>query len=145
MRHLAVSGAHDPGILDLTNHFDGGSLDGVRAFDQAVRSVYAFRDENIEMIRDPRLMLADWETRGYLQGDCDDISTFSACVLTAMGVPCRFVAIRTDPSTFDYKHVFVEAWLTDPTIEKSSWYRVDATVSNATEMDYFGERMIQNI
>lgn len=139
MRNLASSGSHDPGIRGFANSYTGDSLNKLLGYDAKVRRVYRYRSENQELIRTPEFMLSDLIERGYLEGDCDDISTFSASVVRAMGITCRFVAIRTDPTTTDYKHVFIEAFA------NGGWYRVDATVSNKTEMVYYGERMTLNV
>jgi transglutaminase-like putative cysteine protease len=109
------------------------------AFDQAVRRVYHFRDEIMELIRTPEFMIHEWKELGILEGDCDDISTFNASVIRAMDIRSRFVCIRTNPSDSNFKHVFVEAFA------NNQWFRIDPTVSNATEFIYYGERMIQNV
>lgn len=108
-------------------------------FDRIVRRYYRYRDEMLELIRTPELMIHDLVDRGYLEGDCDDIATFSASVSVYLGLPTRLVSIRTDSIDFDYKHVFAESKI------DGTWLRLDATVSNALVMTSYGERMIQHV
>jgi hypothetical protein len=44
------------------------------------------------------------------QGDCDDFSMYTACLLTAAGVPAAFVTVAADSRTTDYSHVYVAAY-----------------------------------
>lgn len=139
MRMLAVRDARDSTIKNVANSFFGTDSQRVRSFDKWERRYYRFRDEYDEIIRAPLFMLQDLETFGYLEGDCDDITTFSACVCIAMGLPVRYVAIRTDPSRIDYLHVFCE------TLANGEWLRLDATVSPQTKMIFYGERMVLDV
>jgi transglutaminase-like putative cysteine protease len=81
----------------------------------------------------------DWNLRGYREGDCDDISTFIASVCRALGIAVRFVAIRTDPLDYEFKHVFCEV------APDGTWTGFDATVPAGTTMIYYGEPMIQSV
>jgi transglutaminase-like putative cysteine protease len=136
---LAVRDAQDSAIKNVAHSFMGTDAQRIASFDKWERRYYRFRDEQIEIIRAPVFMLEDLATFGYLEGDCDDITTFSACVCIAMGLPCRFVAIRTDPSRIDYLHVFCE------TLVNGEWLRLDATVSPQTNMIFYGERMVEYV
>lgn len=139
MSRLSRHGATNPAIKQWVNNLTGLDFEKLVQVDTAIRRVYRFRNEIQELIRTPEFMMEDWITRGYLEGDCDDISTFTAAVVGAIGLRVRFVAIRTDPATMDFKHVFVEVFV------DGNWYRLDATVSNQTDMQYYGERMVQNV
>lgn len=138
---LALSGSRTPEIQELADYFDRQNMtmqEALAQLDTAVRGVYRFRsDGEIEMIRTPQRMMQDWNVRGYLEGDCDDISTFLACVVRALGGVVRFVAIRTDPANPEFLHVFCEAKT------NGTWVRLDPTVSNSTDLVYYGVRMEQ--
>jgi hypothetical protein len=97
--------------------------------DHWVRSVFDYRPENEEVVRTPERMWEDLERTGRLEGDCDDIATFIASILVAMGYSTRFVAIRTNPNDPEFSHVYVEAWdglnwrVFDPTVEPGTVYQ----------------------
>jgi transglutaminase-like putative cysteine protease len=133
MAMLARRGAKSNEIISIANRFS------VASFDRWVRSVYVYRDEDIEMIRTPEFMIGDWKSRGYIEGDCDDIATFGASVFLAIGVPCRIVAIRTTTDNPNYRHVFVEILL------ENVWIRFDPTVSNETVFPVIGSPMILRV
>jgi hypothetical protein len=92
------------------------------------RSVYHYREEVEEVVRTPERMLHDFERQGYIEGDCDDISTFLAAAYKVLQFRVRFVVLRvTDPSEFE--HVFVEYW----SPQRNQWQRVDLTVPAYTQ------------
>jgi hypothetical protein len=106
-------------------------------FDAWFRQNYRYRPENEEIVRTPARMVADFNTLGYFEGDCDDAATFYAAVIRAMGFPVRFVAIRYDP-TPDFKHVFIEYK------NLFDWIRLDPTVAPGTQHIEV-ERMVENV
>jgi len=59
---------------------------------------------------------------GRAWGDCDDLSVFQAGILTALGIPARFVAIGTRRGNGKYSHVFCEVKL------MGDWYSMDHLV-----------------
>lgn len=60
----------------------------------------------------PDLQLSQFETNGYLYGDCDDSATLSAALLDSLGVRCWFVAIR-NLGEEEFSHVWVRAVASD--------------------------------
>lgn len=44
------------------------------------------------------------------QGDCDDFSMYTAALLLALNVPCKFVTVAASPASNDYSHVYVAAY-----------------------------------
>ena len=59
----------------------------------------------IESVTRPR-DIASWGV-----GDCDDYATWGACLLTALGVPCRFVTVAADARVpGEYSHVYLVAY-----------------------------------
>lgn len=102
-------------------------MDPIPDLDSWLRKHFMYRGENREVVRTPQYMLNQLERDGFLEGDCDDISTLYASFLKALHIPVRFVAIRADSSP-DFQHVFVEAWspgwtALDPTVIQGTVYR----------------------
>ena len=124
MAKLARAGASSAEIAGLAQWCSRVVSPGA-CLDSWVREHFRYRDENEEVIRTPQRMMHDLTTAGYIEGDCDDVSTLYASAFKAMGIPVRFVAIRYDNSA-DFKHVFVEA------LENLIWQRFDATVPQGT-------------
>lgn len=141
MRTLARKGSRSKDVLEYAATFEG-LPEGVALdkLDNDVRRVFHYRGEIQELIRTPEFMMEDWKERGYLEGDCDDVSTFFASVLIALGFNCRFVAIRTAADNVSFAHVFCEAQT-----KGKVWIRFDATVSNETILIYYGQRMEQGV
>jgi transglutaminase-like putative cysteine protease len=75
---------------------------------------------------------------GYLEGDCDDVSTFYAAIFKALGVPARFVAIRYTPNNPNFEHVFAQAY------DGRTWQTFDATVPAGTDIRAL-EQIVQEV
>lgn len=134
MRELALLGA---GLIDtdrLSKHFIG-----VPAFESYLRNHFVYRSENREVVRTVSRMLSDLALSGYVEGDCDDVATFIAAVLSRMGVRNRFVAIRYGGSP-EFLHVFVEWW----SMPDHQWVRFDPTVNPGT-IHQEDERMVVDV
>lgn len=129
MARLAREGATDPRIRELSS-YPVGTLDGW------VRRRFVYRPELEEIIRAVPFQLEDLQRLGYLEGDCDDVSTFLAAALLPR--PVRFVAIRTDPTNPEFLHVFVE------TLDAGRWVRLDPTVRRGTRHRYV-EAMTEDV
>lgn len=142
MRTLALHGSKFPAMRDFVSQLERRTdSETLIAFDNTVRRIFRYRGEINELIRTPEHMLEHLAERGFIEGDCDDIATFSGSVCASLHIPCRFVAIRTNPDSMDFKHVFCEA---KPDMV-DNWYRLDATVSAQTDMLYYGQRMEQTV
>lgn len=132
MRDLARQGAADSRVYQLASWV--GSAEGLEDF---LRSHFFYRAEHEEVVRSVPRMLSDLEAQGHIEGDCDDISTFICAVLAAMGISCRFVAIRYGGSE-EFLHVFPEyraPW---------EWIALDVTVPSGTVHE-FDERMVVDV
>lgn len=118
MRKLAREGAALPEISSIANSLrDGYGVDSL------LRSFFTYRPEHREVVRTVPRMIFDLDSLGYVEGDCDDISTLSAAFLSSMGIRNRFVAIRYGGSS-EFLHVFSE-WFYSPSQE---WVRMDVTI-----------------
>ena len=105
--------------------------------DTFLRSKFVYESELIETIQSPDYMLSGLEMSGRLIGDCDDISTLHAALLSALGFKVRFVAIRSIREQTDFDHVYIEVNLND------DWFMYDITLPLGTKIDYFGRLTIQ--
>lgn len=99
--------------------------------DTFLRDRFVYSHETIETLLYPDYMLNGLEMSGRLVGDCDDISTLHATLLTALGFPVRFVAIRSVRDDSNYDHVYLEANL------DGEWIMFDVTIPLHTEISYF--------
>lgn len=139
MARLARAAASDPEFCGFARRL--ATLNGIESF---VRSHFVYRDENEEIVRDPRFMLADMgrvDTNGrvvQLEGDCDDIATFYAAAVVAIGKAARFVAIRYTSGNPNFEHVFTQAY------DGGQWIILDATVPKGTRMQWI-ESMIEDL
>lgn len=130
MAVLARDGAADPAVRRVAEEiagrtfFNGGGLaETVTDLDRWIRLRYRFlEDGDLEVIQTPQLMLEEIYQLGFFQGDCDDVTTFGAAILKALGYVVRLVAIRTNPSNPEFLHVFLEA------NTPYGWRRLDPTV-----------------
>jgi transglutaminase-like putative cysteine protease len=103
-------------------------LQSVEAF---LRRRFQYVDEKIETLVSPDYMLQGLEITGAIRGDCDDISTLHAAILTCMDIKVRFVAIRSRQDDPNYDHVFMEAF------NGTDWVLYDITVPPGTPIEWF--------
>ena len=95
--------------------------------DHFCRTSFHYRSEENEIVRTPEFMLTDYETLGYCEGDCDDISTLICGLAHGAGIRSRLTAISTDPSR-ELSHVFAECFtgngwqIIDPTVQPGTTY-----------------------
>lgn len=99
--------------------------------DEFLRSRFVYADESIETLQHPEYMINGLEMSGRLVGDCDDISTLHAALLTCMGFKTRFVAIRSTFNDPNYDHVFIEAKHND------TWIPYDITLPLGAKIEWF--------
>lgn len=107
----------------LVNDFASGPGSFIRAVGRFTRASIRIIDEPDELLVHPLRMLSDIETEGVGFGDCDDVSMFSAALLTSVGIPARFRAVSPDPDYGHYRHVFTEYYL------GGEWFPLDLTLS----------------
>jgi len=105
--------------------------------DDFLRSKFIYVDEKIETLQTPDYMLSGLDMSGLLAGDCDDISTLHAALLTALGFQVRFIAIRSFREVSDFDHVYLEA------NNNGEWIMYDITLPLGTQVEYFGRIAIQ--
>lgn len=121
MALLARKAASDPAFA-----LRARILGSLQAVDEFVRANYRYRDEREEIVRTPQFMLNDLVRIGYMEGDCDDVSTLYAAFITALGFPSRLVAIRYNADNPNFEHVFAQAYAS------GNWQTFDATVAQGT-------------
>lgn len=104
--------------------------------DKFLRDHFIYVSEEIETLLTPEYMMNGYEMTGRFIGDCDDISTLHAALLTTLDCKVRFVAIRSTYDDPNFDHVYIEA-------EKDGeWVPYDITVPLGTEIEYFGRLTI---
>jgi transglutaminase-like putative cysteine protease len=131
MARLAREAKSNPWFNELAQSL--GDMDSV---DKFIRAHFRYRDEIEEIVRDPDWMINDLFNRlGWLEGDCDDVSTLYAAFASALGIRSRFVAIRYRPSNPNFEHVFTEVY------DGSQWRVCDATVAPGTVLQSLEEMM----
>lgn len=128
MAQLSRKAASDPDFLRTAQ-----ALGSLQMMDAYVRTHYKYRDEREEIVRTPEFMLNDLVRIGYMEGDCDDVSTLYAAFIKALGYPARFVAIRYNPDNPNFEHVFSQAYA------GGSWRTFDGTVQPGTILEAIEE------
>jgi transglutaminase-like putative cysteine protease len=128
MANLARMGSVNPKVKAYAEN-----IQSPYAIDRVLREVYQYRDEAEEIIRTPQFMLNDLETIGYLEGDCDDIATFTASLTKAMNIPTRLTGVMAN-SVEEYDHVFSEFAI------NGQWFPIDLTVPEGTVYQIWGYR-----
>lgn len=99
--------------------------------DTFLRDRFVYMPETIETLLYPDYMLNGLEMSGRLVGDCDDITTLHATLLTALGFPVRLVAIRSARDNSNYDHVYLEANL------NGEWIMFDVTIPLHTDVEFY--------
>jgi transglutaminase-like putative cysteine protease len=133
MAALVRDAAHQPIVREAALPLVGGpwSTDTAQlleAIDQFVRANMTLVDEPEELIQRPEWLVAQIRSRQPVYGDCDDATVLGLSLASALGVPCRIVAIRRaeDP---EYSHVFGECLVTDRQRGMMGWQRLDPTIA----------------
>jgi hypothetical protein len=116
MAMLARSGSRE--LLNF------GLVPSLAEIEPLLRSVWCFEPEADETLRTIAEQVRNFETRGFLVGDCDDAAIVAAAAALVAGAsPVRFVAIRWKAEP-EFSHVFTEArglgW-------NENWIRMDPT------------------
>lgn len=133
MAGLARNASQSPVFKQFT-----GIFKDAHDVDFAIRPRYEYTPEPVETLFAPEYNLAYFIDFGKVIGDCDDIAMFYAAIFYAMGIPCRFVAMKTKRNNPDYFHVVVEAF------EQQRWKRFDPTVTPGLVQYDYGQ-MIVNV
>lgn len=139
MALLANDAARDPAFREFAFQFPGW-----RDVLSWTLAHFRYRDEYLEVVRDPRKMLEDVGKRdGFgrvmdLEGDCDDVATFLVAVLKVLGYRVRLLAMRTSESTAEFEHVVAQCF------DSGEWITLDPTVSPGTQMTVLDE-LIQTV
>lgn len=140
MRSLVLESLLHPKLVNLATSIWYDSNKNPRALiekvDTYLRRSFIWKEDEVngipmEAIQTPDWMIQGREQTGHFIGDCDDISTLEAAILTAMGIQCRFVVIRSKPDTMVYDHVYVEA------LADGKWIVSDITVPKDTVHQYY--------
>jgi len=100
----------------LTRHFAGHIVNGARSTDARARALknwltprYRFAPDplELEVITAPDLQLCQYQTYGFLSGDCDDLAVTVAALGALAGLAPRFVVIALEPGG-PFEHVWTE-------------------------------------
>lgn len=140
MAGMAREARRNPKFQSFVFHVQGPGVPApdLLFLDSWIRRHFRYRPELYEVLRTPEFMLNDLETKGFVEGDCDDISIFYAAILRTLGYEVRFVAIRySHPELFE--HVFIEFENTG-----RGWVRLDPTAERGTIHEEL-ERMVVNV
>ena len=109
----------------------------LKIVDKFLRDKFIYASETIETLISPDYMLSGLEVNGVMVGDCDDISTLHAALLTALGFQVRFVAIRSVREDVNYDHVYIEVKYGE------EWTMFDLTLPLGSEIEFFGRVAVQ--
>jgi len=97
-----------------------------RNYSQVAGAVYNWVNHNIAYVRDPdavEYLQSPPKTLQYGYGDCDDLATLSAALLSSIGVPTRFKVVKADPrNRGSFSHVYVEY------LDRGEWIPFDITL-----------------
>src|SRR5215831_1690365 len=106
MAELVRRDSQEPAVQQLAEQYPSPIL-----IDQFFRLTWAVvpDPDEYEFVRAPKLQAEIYLESGTLEGDCDDASTLSACLLRALRWPCVITAIRR-PGEADFSHVFTTAY-----------------------------------
>lgn len=137
MRKLVLDSLTVPIVCNTASHIWQSGKPLIQT-DKFLRDRFVYTDETIETLQAPDYMLNGLKMSGVLRGDCDDITTLHAALLTCMGIKVRFVAIRSTFEDPNFDHVFLEAF-----DEFASWMPYDITLPLGTEINYFGRLTVQ--
>lgn len=78
---------------------------------------------DLEFIKDPNVIDQEIVAKGFFRGDCDDVVTYLAALLWSIGYPVRFVTISVDGQGPDYRHIYLEAFLSS----SGKWMPLEGT------------------
>lgn len=140
MRSLVLESLKSPKLCKLATVLYSKSQQSnntLELIDTFLRSHFVYFPERIETLQTPEYMLTGLEMNNHLTGDCDDISTLHAALLTCLAFPVRFVAIRSTWGDPNFDHVYIEV------LFDKDWLPFDVTIPLGTEIEYFARLAIQ--
>lgn len=114
--------------------FSSDTVGFCRSVEEYLRALVVLVDEPEELIQTPVFMLQTIARDRITYGDCDDVATLGAALVTALGIQCRFVALRPRGSPV-YVHVFVECNCNGRIV------RIDPTITRGRVIGHGDERM----
>lgn len=123
MRALVEQAQLDPAPRRLITKLVAGARDSITLgwkVRQYIRQRLTLVNEGVELLHLPEWMIAEMMAGRRVFGDCDDAALIAATLLTALGIPSRFVAVKPK-GTADFIHVFVELE------QEGFWYILDPT------------------
>ena len=131
MKQLALGAQNSQKLCNLVMSLPFYAPDIVQKVDQFLRSKFTYMSEEIETLVAPEYMLMALENNGAISGDCDDISTLQGAIYKCLGIPVRFVAIRSQRDNPNYDHVFSEVKQGD------LWIPYDVTLPLGFHIQYY--------
>lgn len=130
MRQLAIEAQDSQRLCNLIMSLPFYAENIAQLTDQYLRDHFTYLPENIETLVAPEYMLMGLENNGKISGDCDDISMLQGAIYKCLGIPVRFVAIRSNADNPNYDHVFSEVRV------NNVWVIYDVTLPIGTRIDY---------
>ena len=144
MSQLTNEATADPKIIEFTSSL----IRNVTERDQAAeaKKIFKFVRNNIRYVKDPYALetifspdkilgleknsTGEWLLKGRMSGDCDCMCCVVASMFQTIGLPTRFVAIKTPTDTKNFSHVYVETKI------NNKWYAVDTIVKKPFGWSY---------
>lgn len=130
MRNLAIEAQSSQSLCNVVMSLPFSDPNIVVIVDQFLRSKFTYVKEYIETLVAPEYMLLSLENIGKIAGDCDDITTLQGAIYKCLGIPVRFVAIRSNASDPNYDHVFAEVRV------NNQWIAYDVTLPIGFKIEY---------
>ena len=112
MRRLVKKSAEDPTVIlwaqGVVRSLPERDPDAAsQAFLDWTRANIRYTEDplEVELVKEPGVLLREWQSTGRGTADCDDQVTLIAAGLNAVGIETEFLVIAADPSSSDYSHV----------------------------------------
>lgn len=80
-----------------------------------------------ELLESPIYQLAQYDRRGFIQGDCDDAASLTGALLMSIGIPAQYVAVDIVGSPRGFDHVFTVGYPMDRAAKKRAALEFDVT------------------
>lgn len=98
-------------------------------------------DENLT---GPRYLLRRIHEQGFVQGDCDDAAQLTGALLTAVGIPARFIAAAFAPHG-SFRHVFTIGYPLDRATGRRTPLEMDITRPSGMALPKFARTLAQPV